>query len=439
MRILILYHAGYTYTPTIFHYLDAFRQHSLNDVEFFNIDQPGTAGLDFSGYDCLFVNFCVASVARIKPPPYFSRLLPALCRYRGVKVASIQDEYDFTDRLKGFFAEVGFDIILTNVPQEAVRTIYPEPWFDDAHFETVQTAYLAEDVVEAGRDALPLAERPIALGYRGRELPYRLGDLGWHKSEVGHRFKAACNARGLDCDIAVDEKSRFQGEDWLDFVRSCRVMLGTPSGANVFDFDGSLHEAMVRRYRSHPGLKYEDVRDEVSAHAVGFDMGQVSARIFEAVASSTALALIRGNYSGVLRPDEHYVPIEPDYSNVAEVLDRVQDVNAMQAMAARAYAHVVGNPGNYYAGGLVERVDRLIAAAANGATPAPMIGPGVPVTASPLGIDPYLVGKLAEARRELSAADARMAEVMKLAAEKRLDVVAHPDGTYRMLKFDRPR
>ena len=455
MRLLILYHAGFTYTPTIFHYLDAFRQHSVNKVEYFNIDQP-CADVDFSGYDCLFVNFCVASVSRIKPPPYFSRLLPALCRYRGVKVAAIQDEYDFTDKLKGFFAEVGFDVILTNVPQEAVRQIYPEPWFDDVHFETVQTAYLAEDVVEAGRAALPLAERLIALGYRGRELPCRFGDLGWQKGEVGRRFKAVCEAHGVDCDIAVDEASRFQGEDWLDFVRSCRVMLGTPSGCNVFDFDGSLHASLVEQEKLiyRPGsvlfpdgpaagrrvLKYEDVRDEVLAHDCGFDMGQVSARIFEAVASSTALALIRGNYSGVLRPDEHYVPIEPDYSNIDEVLDRILDIPVMQAMAARAYAHVVGEPANYYAGGLIERVDRLIAGVAvNGAAPDPGIGPGVPTTAVPMGIDPYLNAKLAEARIELKAADARMAEAMRLAAEGRLDVVKHPDGTYRVLKFDEPR
>lgn len=437
MRLLICYHAGFTYTPTIFHYLDAFRQHSLNKVEYFNIDQSGT-GIDFSDYDCVFVNFCVSSVARIKPPPYFTRLLPALCRYRGVKVATVQDEYDFTDRIKAFFAEVGFDIILTNVPKEAIRVIYHEPWFDDVCFDVVQTAYLDESVIADGRGVLPLAERPIPLGYRGRELPYRLGDLGWHKSEVGHRFKTACAARGIDCDIEVDEKSRFQGEDWLDFVRSCRVMLGTPSGANVFDFDGSLHEAMVRRYRSRPGLKYEDVRDEVAAHAVGFDMGQVSARIFEAVASSTALALVRGSYSGVIEPDEHYVPIEPDYSNIDQVLDRILDVPAMQAMAARAYAHVVSDPSNYYAG-FVERIDRLIAGLVTGSPPAPRIGPGVPVTVSPLGIDPYLIGKLSEARRELSAADARLAEVMKLAAEGRLEVVKHPDGTYRVLKFDQPR
>jgi hypothetical protein len=437
MRVLILYHAGFTFTPTVFHYLDAFRRHSQHQIEYFNIDQHGTAGTDFSAYDCLFVNFCVSSVARIKPPPYFRMLLPSLCRYRGLKIASVQDEYDFTDRIKGFFAAVEFDVILTNVPEDAVRIVYPEPWFNNTHFETVRTAYLDEGVIAAGRDALPLADRPIPLGYRGRELPYRLGDLGWHKSEVGRRFKAACEARGIGCDIAVDEKSRFHGDAWLDFVRNCRVMLGTPSGANVFDVDGSLHEAMVRQYKARPGLRYEDVRDEVSARAVSFDMGQVSARIFEAVASRTALALVRGNYSGVLEPDEHYVPIEPDYSNVDQALDRVLDIDAMQEMVKRAYVRVIADRANKYPG-FVDRIDRLITSLAS-ADLSTEAAAALPVTDCPVGTDPYLLEKLAEARHELKMADERMIEVARLVAENRLDVIAHPDGTYRMLKLDEPR
>ena len=170
MRFLILYHAGFTYTTAIFHYLDAFRRHSLHEIEFFNIDQPRSE-IDFSGYDCLFLNFCVASVARVNPPPYFTRLLPALRRFDGLKIAAVQDEYDFTDRVKAFLFDIHADVVLTNVPQEAVETVYREPWFRDVRFETVQTAYLSDELVAAEQTPVPLAERPIPLGYRGRDLP----------------------------------------------------------------------------------------------------------------------------------------------------------------------------------------------------------------------------------------------------------------------------
>lgn len=397
MRLLVLYHAGFSYAEPIFHYLSAFHRHSRHEVEFFNVDQQYDAPPDFSGYDALLLNFCAVSVVRFDhPPPFVPPLIAGLQRYSGLKIAAVQDEYDFTNRVKAFLLAIGADVILTNVPQGGMRRVYGEPEFERVRFETVQTAYLADEVLSA--EVLPLADRPLPLGYRGRELPFRLGDLGWHKAEVGYRFMSACIWRNVGFDIAVDEGARFHGEAWLRFVRNCRVMLGTQSGSNVFDFDGSLDRLLLDL---HPqgdfDLRYEDVRDAISAHEVGFDMGQVSARIFEAVGSRTALALVRGSYSGVIEPEAHYVPIEPDYSNIDQVLDRIQDVPAMQAMVDRAYEHVVGNPANHYAG-MVARVDAIIDEMA---TLSPVRAARLPVTAAPLGNDPYLFQRIMKLRDAL--------------------------------------
>lgn len=438
MRVLILYHAGYTYTPTIQHYLTAFKRHSIHSVEYFNVDQS-YGGLDFSGYDVVYVNFCIASagIARVKPPKFMYPLIAALRRYSGLKIVAAQDEYDFTNKLKEFLVSIRTDVLLTCVPQVYVREIYPEPELAGVKFRTVQTAYLADDLLEVNpADILPLADRAIHLGYRGRNLPYRLGDLGWHKSEVGVQFKRACVEAGVVHDIEVAEEKRFVGDDWLRFVRQCRVMLGSPSGANIFDLDGALHERMTALYRATPGLMYEDVRDEISAYETGRDMGQVSARIFEAVAQGTALALVRGNYSGVLEPDEHYVPIETDYSNVGQVLDRILDVPAMQAMADRAYQHVVNNSRNRFSD-MVAGFDRLI-----NENIRPVSHSGVRlsrVTTAPLGCDLYLMEQIIELRTEYRFLADRFYELLKLSAENQLEVIAHPDGTYRMLKHPVPQ
>lgn len=392
MRLLVLYHAGFTYSSPIYHYLDALRRHSRHDIDFYNVDNEDGEP-DFSGYGALFLNFCIASLARGPLPPFLGPLIEGLRRYDGLKIAAVQDEYDFTNRVKGFLAEFGVGAVLTNVPAHAVRQIYSEPAFDRVRFETVHTGYMSDDVLAP---APPLAERPITLGYRGRELSYRLGDLCWHKAEVGRRFMVACLSRGIDFDIAVDEDARFTGNAWMEFVRSCRVMLGTPSGSNVFDFDGSIYQRIGRLQRDNPDLAYEDVRDEVKAHEVGFDMGQISPRIYEAVGSRTALALVRGSYSGVIEPDEHYVPIEADYSNIDDVLDRILDLPAMQAMADRAFVHVVNNPANHYSA-LAALIDGLV----DGAGPRPGVV-RLPVTERPLGNDPYLFQRVLDLRGVLN-------------------------------------
>lgn len=446
MRLLVLYHAGFTHTATIFHYLDSFRRYSRHNVEFFNIDQTYDWRLDFSGYDALFVNYCTVAVSRLEEPPFFMRHLgDALRKFRGPKIAAIQDEYDFTDRATRWLRKTGFDVVLTNLPAEGVPQLYPPSRFPDTRFERVLTGYISEELIEDADRVRPLAEREIVLGYRGRELPFRVGDLGWHKSEIGRQFKPAAMARGIPCDIETNEDARFHGGGWFDFIRRCQVHLGTPSGSNVFDFDGSLHEYVRRAWERNQKITYLDVREKIQRHTVGFDMGQISPRVFEAVACRTALALMRGSYSGVLKPDEHYVAVSPDYSNINEVLDRILDTPAMQAMADRAYDHVIGNSGNHYRG-FVGRIDDLFDEAA-GAPPTNCrssisadsasadLLPQFSVSRAPLGCDPYLVGKLTELREQLRA---QVLDIAKAAAEHRLEVVPYR-GTYRVLRHAHPR
>jgi hypothetical protein len=437
--LLVVYHAGFTYTQTVFHYLDCLRQYSRHKVDYFNVDQAYDNETDFSSYDAVFVNYCVVSVGRINPPDLFMKLVPLLHKFAGTVIVSVQDEYDFTDNVKVFLMRVGADVVLTCIPKDSVRKIYFEPEFENVRFETVLTGYISEDLLKGdyADDVRPLADRDIPLGYRGRQLPYRIGDMGWHKAEIGKRFKQLCQARKVACDIDITEESRFHGGAWLHFVRRCRVMLGVPSGASVFDFDGSLHKQMKSRHKRNNDFTYAEVRKEVMSHAVDFDMGQVSARVFEAAVSRTALAMLRGSYSNVLEPDEHYVPIEPDYSNIESVLDRILDVDAMQAMADRTYDYVIRNSDNHYMG-FVNRIDGVIDQEAKPSKVALRYSP-LRVTKAPLGNDPYMVEKMMDLRKDLEAHLNQMSEFMRVAAEKRLEVVKHHDGTLRVLKFDNPQ
>jgi hypothetical protein len=50
--------------------------------------------------------------------------------------------------------------------------------------------------------------------------------------------------------------------------------------------------------------------------------------------------LVEGRYSGVLEPERHYIPLRRDFSNLDEALERLGDVEAVEAMAERAYRDV---------------------------------------------------------------------------------------------------
>jgi hypothetical protein len=174
-------------------------------------------------------------------------------------------------------------------------------------------------------------------------------------------MKEICSARGLPTDIAMDEESRIYGEAWFDFIGNCRAMLGSESGSNVFDFDGSLEAKFKAMTKANGGRQpsYEEFAPFVAEREKEISMGQISPRVFECALMRTPMILFRGRYSDAILPDEHYISLEKDFSNVDQVLARLQDTSGLEAMAGRAYDHLVKS-GKFGYRAFCQRVKGLI-------------------------------------------------------------------------------
>src|SRR5262249_12503824 len=53
--------------------------------------------------------------------------------------------------------------------------------------------------------------------------------------------------------------------------------------------------------------------------------------------TKTCQILVEGEYSGVLEPDRHYIPLKRDFSNLDEVLDKLRDRHLVDEMVERAF------------------------------------------------------------------------------------------------------
>src|SRR5205085_9051216 len=104
-----------------------------------------------------------------------------------------------------------------------------------------------------------IRERPLLIGYRGRNNGFWYGDLYQEKVTIGRRMKEICAACGLKTDIAWCEEDRIYGDDWFRFLGSCKATLGTESGSNVFDRDGSIALAVQRELLNRPDATYEEI------------------------------------------------------------------------------------------------------------------------------------------------------------------------------------
>lgn len=349
LKVLCLLTPYYLYINTIREHLESLHMFSRHEWTFANAspESNSPAGVirdgstvDFSGYDVVVIHYC----SRVCYDDQFSaRTLAALHLYSGCKCLFIQDEYDNTQRARDWIRNYGVNIVFTVVPEPYIKLVYPPEMLPGVNFVPVLTGYVPI-ALERPTKIAPLASRTKAIAYRGREMPFIYGDLGQEKLMIGIKVRERCEQRGIPVDIEWTEDKRIYGRDWNRFLHSARATLGTESGCNVFDLYGTLRMKVEAALKSNPDLRYEEVRDMYfEEENLGVRMNQISPKFFEFIAARTAIIAFEGDYSGAIEPDIHYLALKKNYSNLDEILNRIEDLPFIEAMTERAYDSVVAS------------------------------------------------------------------------------------------------
>jgi hypothetical protein len=352
-RLLLLCDFRPYEAATVLDHIEAIRRWSRYEVFVLPMfgDLPDEVDLD--AFDGLIIhyNLVMSNQAYLSPLARWR-----INRFSGVKAAFIQDEYRFVNRTIGVMRTLGINVLFTCVPEDQVGLVYPDTALPEIKRKvTVLTGYVPQQLL--GPPVRPYDDRPIDVGYRGRRLPAWLGRLAQEKAMIADRFAADAAVYGLTADISCNEHDRLYGQAWVNFISRSKATLGVESGASVFDFDGSIEQA-VRAYQSaHPGASFEELDRRFLADVDGhIRLNQISPRCFEAAALGTLMVLYPGSYSGVLEPWRHYVPLHRDHSNMAEVAQAIRDRATWERITADARRDVALNP-RYSFRAMVETVD----------------------------------------------------------------------------------
>lgn len=340
-RILIAYSASSTYTSTTLDYLLALKNFSGFQVEYVHVTHDARMNFDINEFDVVINNYC----ARLPFEGYISKSYEeALHRFRGLKIVTVQDDYDRTATLHRAIRRLGFHVLLTCIQREFWPLAYPSSELPGLKIIQGLTGYMPERLIDSHPPIIPLAERKIMLAYRGRQIGAKYGRLGFDKEEIGRRMIEICDAHGIPHNIAMDDDSRIYGDAWFEFLGSSRAMLGSESACNVFDFDGEL-ERQVAEFTALNGRapRYHDMIEVLEPLERYFNVGQISPRVFECALMRTPMVLFRGSYSNAIEPDQHYIPLERDFSNVDEVLAKLDDLDLLQGVADRAFERLVAS------------------------------------------------------------------------------------------------
>ncbi|MCA9728773.1 MAG: hypothetical protein KC729_13870 [Candidatus Eisenbacteria bacterium] len=345
LNVVMLYDERWTHISTIQEHLDSFRKYSRNEFHYLPAtgkwavsDDDLDRAFDLSLFDVVIVHYSL----RVSLEDYFSEgIARQVERHRGLKILFIQDEYERTETSRRWMERLQFHVVYTCVPEDGRAAIYPPYRFPGTEFRSTLTGYVPE-TGDLDRFAMPLDQRALHIGYRGRILPFVYGRLGNEKYRIGVEVKRLAMERGMHVDIEVDDSKRIYGDGWYRFLGSARATLGTESGSSIFDFTGEVAEAIAREESRSPGITFEEMQERVlDRFESPVRMNQVSPKIFEAIRLRTALILFEGEYSGVVQPDVHFIPLRKDFGNIEEVFRKLEDLEYLSGLTERAYQDVI--------------------------------------------------------------------------------------------------
>lgn len=266
-------------------------------------------------------------------PEYFRRLLrrlEPLSELPARRALMVQDEHLLIDVILELIHTWRVNEVFSVASPSLWPRLYPDlPPEVRLHF--LLTGYLEMARLPRVRAWIGHQPRNIDVGYRARPPSLEQGSHGQLKARIAYETQHFTRALGLRSDISVQPEDTLLGAAWYQFLARCRYVVGVEGGASILDADGSLRQAVLAGQGLPP-----DHKDDLAYFAL-------SPRHLEACLTRTGQILVEGDYGGVLRPWEHYLPVKRDLSDLPQVLQRVSDEPLRQQMTERAYREVVAS------------------------------------------------------------------------------------------------
>lgn len=356
--VLLLYHRPVLRkdAATVWEHIEAFERHSAFKVRSVNTQCGFPARLKQFRFSVVVLHYSLfGGGIYYLTEPFYEYLAESSSSY---KIAFFQDEYRYCRRRFEFLNRYKIDCVYTLVEPRYFPDTYGK-YTSVPKLIHYLPGYVSEGLLDAARRfARPDAKRTIDVGYRGRRLEYYMGKGAQEKCAIAEGFLTRAAKTTLVCDIACEEHRRIYGDDWYRFLGSCRAVLGVEAGVSVFDLEDTVRIECERLLEADHTLTFDEIHDRVLTPWEGrIPYRTISPRHFEAAALRACQILFEGAYSGIMRPMEHYLPLNKDFSNFDDVLRLLRDNAVRREVTERAYRDLIAS-GKYSYRAFIAGFDR---------------------------------------------------------------------------------
>jgi hypothetical protein len=259
------------------------------------------------------------------------RLFEAVARRPEPKAFFIGNEYKAMPEKMQFCDALGLSLLVSQSSSPAVHALYRE-----------RLGCAVAGIPNTGLDQRmfsplrPVDERPFDLGYRADLSPIYLGHT--ERSDIAAYFTEHAKDLQLTVDISLDRSARFDEAGWACFLNRCKGQLGTEAGGDYFELTDRTRVAVNAFEREHPNTPPAEIlRRFFHDYQNPVPLRVMSGRHVEAAGTRTVQILFEGHYDGYLQPDEHYIPLKKDFSNVHDVMRKFRDRAHVERMVENAH------------------------------------------------------------------------------------------------------
>ena len=362
-------------------WLDAFLSHDMFEASGFNVFKNGELSAfakRIRDFDLIVLLHSVTADSLI----YAEKCRAVLQDRTGRLLSFVGNEVSLPGALLGpkiaFLKSIQPDIVATQLLQKSGEYLY-------AGVKGACVVAVPHALNPAAFQPLtPQAGRPIDIGTRSFKYLAFIGDDD--RNRIHDFFENGSFTQPLHVDVATSE--RLDRRDWAAFLNRCKATISTEAGTwwlepddrtvlRIRDWLDSRRggpggftirsDSKLRRIghllpwglkqRLRPLLSRGPIRHEAFTHeALDFETiyqrffkdtpkspesGKcISSRHFDAIGAKTCQIMFPGRFNDILKADEHYIALAPDFSNIDDVLARFRDPTFRQAMADRSYEYV---------------------------------------------------------------------------------------------------
>jgi hypothetical protein len=340
--ILLLYHHPLRQcASTIMEHVNAFEQYSHFKVWKVNVELGFPQHLGELQFRSLVLHY---SLFGIWPYMLNGKFLKYIEQSQAHKIAFFQDEYRFCKARFAFINRYKIDCIYTLLEPAYFDKVYHK-------YTTVQKlvytlpGYVSDDLIAvAQKMTKPENAREIDVGYRARPLPFYMGKGAQEKRDIGIRFRECANPLGLKTDIETDERRRIYGKGWYQFLANCRAVLGVEAGVSIFDLEDKVRIECEQLISKNPRISFQEISKETLLPLEEkIPYRTISPRHFEAAAFRVCQILFEGDYSGVMQPMVHYIPLKKDFSNLGDAIRMFKDQKLRSGLTENAYRDLIAS------------------------------------------------------------------------------------------------